>query len=404
MLEIESIENFSPASSAGFRRTDVILSCNGRSMEDWIDFFFSAGGLFAEIEYRRFPVTRVIRLRRLPGESWGFRFKGQSPSICRKKCVFCFVDQNHPEARRSLLVKDDDVRYSFLQGTYVTLENGDADFAAERGLSPLHVSVHCSDPGIRGELLGLPYPVPILDKLRRLSRSGISVETQIVVVPGMNDGIILEETLQDLMEIRGVTAAGVVPVGLTDHRQGLPQLRRPSTEEAEDVINICDSIRTGAMISRGYGWAYPSDELFIMAKRDIPSGSYYEGSNLQQNGIGMLARLRELRGETFTGRGLVCTGSLAAPFLKDILRDSRYRVLPVKNRYLGGGTGAAGLLAGRDVAAAVNGFFESYNRVILPAVMFNYRGVTIDEMTRRDIESSISAEVVVLDSLKELVE
>jgi NifB/MoaA-like Fe-S oxidoreductase len=118
----------------------------------------------------------------------------------------------------------------------------------------------------------------------------------------------------------------------------------------------------------------------------------------------MLARLRELRGEVFKGRGLICTGTLAAPFLNEILMDSRYRILPVKNRYLGGGTGVAGLLAGRDVAAAVNGFPESYNRVILPAVMFNYRGVTIDDMTGRDIEDSISAEVIVLENLKELVE
>lgn len=402
MLHIASVGSPSPASAAGLRRTDIVVSCNGRPVDDFMDFLFAADGTFARIEYIRATTRGRTRLRRLPGTDWGLTFRGQEPVVCRKKCVFCFVDQLPPGVRPSLQVKDDDIRYSFLQGTYVTLSEEDVAFAVKRRLSPIHVSVHATDPRLRGRILGTGGDQPVMDWLKTLSGEGIEIETQIVAVPGLNDGHHLERTVEDLLTLEGVISVGVVPVGLTRFRDGLPALRRPTSGEAADIIDICHRFRAEASRNGRGGWIYPSDELFLLAGRNIPPSAYYSGCTLRENGIGMLSELPSPGSREYRGRGVLCTGTLAAPFIRRALHGSDYLVKPVENRFLGEQVGVAGLISGSDAVRTVSGLSTSYNRLILPSVMFNHEMITIDDRTPVHIERATGMKVTVAGKLEEL--
>ena len=246
MLGIRSVTPGSPASAIGLKTIDRLISCNGSPLSDWIDFLYSADGLFIDLVFRRGPIIRRLTVRRNTSVDWGLVFANQEPAVCRKKCIFCFVDQLPLNIRPSLRIKDDDIRYSFVQGTYVTLNNEDTEYAIRKQLTPLHISVHTTDPAIRGIILGTCRDEPVLHMLEELSESGIEMETQIVVVPGFNDGEELDRTLEDLLAIQGVISAGVVPVGLTKYRNGLPLIRRPSAEEALQVVNQCSIWRKKA--------------------------------------------------------------------------------------------------------------------------------------------------------------
>ncbi len=403
MLGILSVTPCSPASTAGFRKTDILVSSNGIALNDWIDFLNSSSSLFITLIYMRGPLTRRLTIRRNPGADWGFVFQDQKPTVCRKKCIFCFVDQLPRDVRSSLQVKDDDVRYSFLQGTYVTLDRNDTEYAILKHLTPLHISVHATDPSVRGRILGTGRAEPVLHMLEKLSTAGIEMETQIVLVPGLNDEIQLDRTLEDLLSIAGIISVGVVPVGLTKYRNGLPNIRRPSEAEALRVVTQCSKWRRKAMKTRYNGWVYPSDEFFIMAGLNIPPPSYYESCTLRENGIGLLADLMAISGKIFTGSGTVCTGTLAAPFLRQLLNGSDYHVTVVQNTFLGPEIGVAGLLSGADIVRSVKELPDLYNRVILPGVMFNHDMLTLDDITPEIISRLTGREILVTRDLEELV-
>ncbi len=403
MLGILSVTPGSPASAAGLRKIDRLVACNGIPLNDWIDFLYSANGLFADLTYTRGPLIRKLTLRRKPGYDWGFTFVGQEPAVCRKKCIFCFVDQLPGGVRQSLLIKDDDIRYSFVQGTYVTLDRDDTEYAIRKHLSPLHISVHSTDPSVRGRILGTGRAEPVMPMLEKLSGAGIEMETQIVIVPGFNDGEQLNRTLEDLLSIPGVISVGVVPVGLTKHRSGLPEIRRPDEAEASHIVNQCSIWRMKAMKTRNKTWVYPSDEFFVMAGLDVPPSHYYESCTLRENGIGLLADLLSNLGKKFTGSGAVCTGTLAAPFLRRVLNGSDYHVTVVENHFLGPDITVAGLLSGADIVRSVKELPDLYNSVILPGVMFNHDMLTLDDLSLDEISRLTGREVLVVKDLEELI-
>lgn len=306
--------------------------------------------------------------------------------------------------RDTLRVKDDDVRYSFYQGTFVTLGPGDVRLAVEKRLSPIHVSVHSTNPEIRGRLLGMREPEPILPQLRELSDAGISIEAQVVLVPGWNDGAILRATLDDLMGVPGVASVGVVPVGLTSHRRNLTRISRPSRDQAEDAVSACERFREMALATRNTLFVFPSDELMVLAGREIPGVDYYEGCGMKADGIGMLAGLMTHMGRTFQGEGEVCTGTLAAPFMRKVLAGSRYRVLEVANGFFGPDVGVSGLLSGEDIAesAGHSGPSPENLPLVLPAVMFNHDGVTVDGLSPEAISLAAGRPVTVAGGMEEL--
>lgn len=393
----------SPASRAGLRKGDIIVSCNGQPVRDWVDLLAQSSSTGVDLLVRRGVSERHFRIRRVPGRELGLKLADSGPRQCGNRCLFCFVDQQPPGLRESLLVKDDDVRYSFLQGTYITLTDRQTREAIERGFNTLHVSVHTTDAELRGKLLGRPGPMPVLKNIALLGARGIEVEAQVVAVPGFNDGDALERTIADLYSVPSVRILGVVPVGLTAHRQDLPRLRRPSPGEAAETIEKIRAWQSRALRERGVPWVFAADEYYLLSNGEIPETSHYDTCTLQANGIGLLSGERErCTGRNFTGEGTVITGELAFPFLDDILAGTGYRVIPVENRLMGREVGVAGLLGGKDIIRSIRDYSLKSPRLYLPSVMFNHRNVTLDGLSSLDIARETELETSVLGTIGEL--
>ncbi len=394
-----SVTRPSPASRAGLKKGDIILSCNSIPVRDWVDLLAQSSAGTVNLRIRRGLSERQIKLRRGPGEDLGISLSDSQPRSCGNKCIFCFVDQQPPGLRKSLLLKDDDVRYSFLEGTYITLTESQTAEAISRGFNSLHVSVHAVNPELRGRLLGRPGPMPVLPNIDLLAEHGIEVQAQIVVIPGYNDGKILEETIEKLHTRSNVRILGVVPVGLTGHRENLTILRRPSVEEAASTLDL---IGKWQEITE-FPWVFAADEYYLLAGRETPGGDHYSTCTLQSNGIGLLTAERDLcAGKAFAGEGLVATGELAYPFISALLRNSSYTVIPVENMLMGREVGVAGLLSGEDVIQGTATHHVASEKLYLPSIMFNHRGLTLDDKTKDDISKALGLEVIVINRIGDL--
>ena len=411
---IEDVRVLSPASRAGLRRGDRLLACDGRPIEDWLDFSLWATGVTTRLTIGRLDrLERALTLRRRrPGQDWGVLLAGSAPVRCPHSCVFCFVDQNPSGLRPELYVKDDDVRHSFFRGTFVSLNEEQASEAIRRRLSPLNVSVHTTDPELRGRLFGHSRgPLPILPGLGRLSEAGLEVDAQIVLIPGWNDGGSMTGTLEDLLELAtSVRSAGVVPVGLTRHgRQragGAGAIRRPNREEAGAAIDAVGAVQAAAFDRTGTRWAYAADELYLLADREIPPEQHYIGCPQRANGIGLLAAaaagVRERSRGGWSGTGSLFTGALAYPFLKEMMSGTRYRAVEVRNTLFGDVVGVAGLLSGRDIIDRAAELRDLVEPIYLPSVMFNHEGLTLDGLTAADIGNAAGRQVRVRTGLTDL--
>src|SRR6266700_2332373 len=240
---VAAVQDRSPASRAGLSAGDRIVAINGARLRDVIDFHFHAGNERLGLSVERGGRTRSAVLRRT-GPDLGLELEAPRPGeidTCSNKCVFCFIHQLPRGMRKSLYVKDDDFRLSFLHGNYITLTDlDDAELARieEQRLSPLYVSVHATDPELRHRLLGQPrVRLPILPVMERLAKAGIVMHAQIVLCPGWNDGAHLERTVHELARLHpAVPTTAVVPVGLTRHRERLPDLRPVTADEAVTLV------------------------------------------------------------------------------------------------------------------------------------------------------------------------
>lgn len=393
----------SPASRAGLKKGDIILSCNGHPVQDWVDLLAQSSSGKVTLQVKRGLSEKHFKLRREPGKELGIHLSDSGPRSCGNRCIFCFVDQQPPGLRESLLVKDDDVRYSFLEGTYITLTDNQTTEAVSRGFNTLHVSVHSTNPVLRGRMLGRPGPMPVLPNIDLLALRGVEVQAQIVVVPGYNDGEVLEKTIEDLYERDNVRILGIVPVGLTGHRIDLTQLRRPSVEEAVSTMNRIHKWQDRAEREKGFPWIYAADEYYLLTGEDVPLMEHYRSCTLQANGIGLLSAERDgCSGRNFTGEGSVATGELAYPFISDLLLNTSYTVVPVKNLLMGGEVGVAGLLSGADVIQSIRTLQSTQAKLYLPSVMFNHEELTLDGMSPGEISSTLGLEVSVTQRIGDL--
>src|SRR5437667_5322352 len=239
---VSAVRERSPAARAGLRSGDRIVAINGARLRDVIDFHFHAGLARLRLSVERGERTRRAVLRRT-GPDLGLELEAPRPGdidTCSNKCVFCFIHQLPRGMRKSLYVKDDDFRLSFLHGNYITLtdlEEPELDRIETQRLSPLYVSVHATDAELRHRLLGQPrIKRDVMPIMERLARAGIAMHAQIVLCPDWNDGAHLDRSVHDLARLPpGVRTTAVVPVGLTRHRERLPALRRVTDEEARTL-------------------------------------------------------------------------------------------------------------------------------------------------------------------------
>jgi putative radical SAM enzyme (TIGR03279 family) len=414
---IQGIEPGSIAQEVGIEAGDRLLAINDRLIEDVLDYRFVSSLADREL---------VVKVGKASGELWdveiereededlGLDLEGIQTRICKNNCIFCFVHQlpRGKQVRRTLRVKDEDFRLSFLFGHYLTLTNlSEADFQRifEQRLSPLYVSVHATEPGLRQYLLQNRTPDDLLGNMRRLIEGGIKLHTQIVLMPGINDGANLERSLSDLIEFYpNVMSVSIVPLGLTDHRKGLPQLRPVDADYARAAIEHVARLQQQHIAKVGVPFCFLGDEFYIMAGHPIPPRSHYGDFPLVENGVGMIRNFmdefasaikkrRKRPGHTI--RGTVVTGRIFHPILKDSIDQMNaklkldLRCLPADNLYFGAGITVAGLLTGSDIFEAVRNQMHGDFLVIPSESMTGENGLFLDDWVRADLETRLQVPV-----------
>lgn len=406
MVRIAEIEAGSIAEELSLEIGTRIVRINGERVRDGIDFTFLLSDTELELETVTPGGEAVLyEIERDPGTPLGIVPAPDTVRECANKCVFCFIDGNPQEVRPSLWLRDDDFRLSFTYGSYVTLTNlgpkGMRRLVDQR-ISPLYVSVHATEPEVRERLLVNARAGEIMDQLRFLLDGGLDVHTQVVLCPGWNDGIHLDRTIEDLWELgEGVRSLSVVPVGLTRYNVNKPvRLLRP--DEGLRLITQVDRARERAMVERGFGWCYAADEAYLIAGLPVPGADYYDDGALHENGVGAIRRFVDgfeagLAGvPLLSGRRIrLVTGRSMAPFIRDRAgalagaTGATVDTVEVVNDFFGETCTVAGLLAGRDILAAL-GDGAAGDVVILPAEALNGDDRFIDSVSLADVEAALA--------------
>lgn len=411
------------ADEIGIGPGDLVVSANGHRLRDVIDFQFHASDELVILEVSRSGEVHQLEIERDLEEPWGISFA--EPTFdgireCNNRCPFCFVQQMPPGLRPSLYLRDDDYRYSFLFGNYVTLTNlrkADWERLAEQRLSPLYVSVHATDPTVRQRMLGNRRAPDVREQLAKLGSSGIRVHAQVVVCPGINDGDVLATTIQETAALYPtVQSLAIVPVGLTQyHKCSIRPLNRG---DAEAILELAAAFWSHPPTDITETWLYPSDEIYLLAGRAVPPTSFYQEDAQYENGVGMVRALLddwEICARTTAAESIACEGmtwvcgTLIAPVLHLIANALQTRfgcpvqVLPVANTTLGETVTVSGLLFGRDVIEAVR---EARPQpvTVLPRGMFDQTGTqTLDDLTPDAIASATGTRVLVAGSVSDLL-
>ena len=409
-----------PASRAGLRPGDVVLAVDGQPLRDLVDWMWLTGEPSFDVLVEREGAGMTLTVERTGGEPLGVSFTSavfDAIRECENACAFCFVSQLPAGLRGSLYVRDDDYRLSFLSGNFITLTNLAEDDVARivaQHLSPLHVSVHAVDPAVRRRLICPTVEDRALEVLDELLASGIEVHVQIVLVPGVNDGEVLLETLEYLGAREGVISVGCVPMGYTGHQTRFSASYGPTGARA--VLEVIQGVQARMRADRGVGWVYAADELYLTAGTEMPGVAEYDGFPQFENGIGMVVAFKaELAGalgeaaSTGVARPrsteqdhsiAVVTGELFAPVLQRSLHEAGFvevRVLPVPNRLFGGNVSVTGLLGGDDIASAVasDGARGTY---LVPDVVVNSDGLLLYDVPAASLAGLAGGDVRIIGS------
>ena len=383
------------AEELGWAVGTELLAVNGRALADFLDWeFLTADDTFAVDVRLPDGEEGTYEIERPAGEPMGVELEPPTVRRCANRCEFCFIEGLPKGLRRPLYVRDDDYRLSFAYGNFATLSNlKERDIARilEYRLSPLYVSVHATPWEARKVLLNNPRVPNILDQLTRLAAGGIQFHGQMVVVPGLNDGDVLEASLRDLWSLgEAVISVALVPVGVTQFSH-LYTGESMNREHATRILERVESWAGRGLEERGDRWVYGSDELYLLAERELPDAGHYGDFAQIENGVGAVASLRErvasgiARVPRMDGRriGIVTGTSMAAlmpPLLEQLERASgaHFELLMVENSLFGPTTTTAGLLVGADIRRALAGRTD-LDFALIPAETLNDDGLFLDD-------------------------
>ena len=423
--KIIAVEEGSIAWELGLEPGDSILSIDGMEIEDIFDYQFYIQETFLTVEVLTLDGQEVsLEIEKDEDEDLGIAFASSLMDdyrSCSNKCIFCFIDQMPPGMRETLYFKDDDSRLSFLQGNYITLTNmkdEELDRLIRYHLSPVNISVHATNPKLRCEMLHNRFAGNILDRIGRLYEGGITMNAQVVLCKGINDGRELDRTIEDLSRyLPHMASLSVVPAGLTRYREGLPVIEPYDREEAGKVLAQIRSWQDRLRKEYGTAFVHASDEWFLQAGEDIPEASYYEGFGQLENGVGMVRLLidevRERLGEAVGEDSddlpqrevSIATGELAGPIIEMLAREVseeypevRIRVYTVKNDFFGHTITVSGLLTGQDIIRSLEGK-ELGQALYLPEnVCRAGEEVLLDDLTLSDISRALHIPVNIIES------
>jgi putative radical SAM enzyme (TIGR03279 family) len=416
-VKVISVEPGGHAEGAGIQAGDTLLEINGEKVLDQLNYqFLLSREDESSLRVRRGDGTEFTVRVENGGDGLGLDLEADEVKVCKQNCVFCFVHQMPKGYRKSLYLKDEDIRLSFLYGHFSTLSSSDGaelDRIVRERLSPIHVSVHATDPELRVKLVGNPKEGHILRKIDRLLEGGIDVHTQVVLVPGLNDGWAWQKTLDELWERRafqaegpwagkgGVLSLSCVPVGLTAHREGLPDIPDVDPAYAKAWVEAwTPEVRRRAEANEREPWLLLADEWFTRAGVEVPGRGFYSQSWAQlENGVGMVRRfleqtrrfLRTPKAARFKGRSiLLITGASFAPILaREAARlnrrtGARLRVAAARNFSFGDTVTVAGLLCGSDLKYAAHADREEHgavDAVVVPSASLRTHTGPTDQYT-----------------------
>lgn len=413
---VEDIEDNSPAWNSGLKKGDIILSVNGNKIRDAIDLLFYGNEPLLNIKLKRNHEIIELTLERKEVRDLGIKVNAFQIKRCKNKCLFCFVNQLPKGLRKTLYIKDDDYRLSFLYGNFITLTNlseKDKERIKEQHLSPLYISVHHTDRKKRNILLGNPEAPDVLKEIKELARSKIRMHCQIVLCPGYNDGEELKKTIEDLAGFYPyVESIAVVPVGLTKYNR--TSLRPVTKHDALETIDIVETLDRRFKKRYGKHLVHAADEFFIKAGIPFPDVKRYEGFPQLENGVGLVSlfmhkakkikrppHLPKKRIVTFTGESFY-------PYLKKFIEKLREKLrhpielFMIKNRFFGETVTVTGLLTGRDIIEGLAGRVDRGDCLLIPDVVTRDGGDEfLDGLTIKDISRSLAVEALKIDSSPE---
>ena len=420
MNRIKKVDIGSIAEELDIEVGDILLTINEQPVVDIIDYMFLTNDETIEIEIQK-PDGEIwaIEIDKEYDEPLGIEF--ENPIIdqakrCTNNCVFCFIDQLPKGMRDSLYFKDDDSRLSFLQGNFVTLTNlKDADInrIIRYRISPINVSVHTTDPDLRVKMLGNRFAGNILERLKQLIDGGITVNVQIVLCPGYNDGDALKRTLDDLVTFHPtLNSIAIVPIGLTKHRDGLIEMRGFDEMTASATIQIVHEFQKKALINLKTRFAFLADEFYILAKQDFPMDEAYESYIQLEDGVGMIRKLvteieaflaKPEKGDGVLRHVAMITGTAAAPHLENLAKrihsvypNIELKIVPIVNHFFGEKITVSGLITGQDIVEQTKDLrmTDKNSLILLPSAMFRAdEEVLLDDMTRLDLEAHFGVAV-----------
>ena len=419
MVTVYGIAPGSIAEKKGVMVGDKLHTVNGNEICDVLDYRFYLTDSRVTLAFDRDGVFYEIEILKEMYADIGLEFETylmDNKRSCQNRCIFCFIDQNPCGMRKTLYFKDDDSRLSFLFGNYITLTNlsqHEIDRIISMHISPVNVSVHTTNPELRCKMMNNRFAGESLDIMRKFAAAGIVLNCQLVICPGINDGDELRRSLSDLEEM-GVNSVAIVPVGLTDHREGLYPLTPFCKETAGEVIDIVESFAQKCLEKHSRRIAFAADELYIKAEREIPAPEYYEDYPCLENGVGLIAlqkeeftfALEDAEGdENLKRHKTIACGVSAAPYLEELCSmlsekfpEIRVNVRPIVNNFFGKMINVSGLIVGKDLIEQLADK-DLGDEIIIPSCMLRSgEDVFLDDITLTQAQKALNTKFAVVEN------
>ncbi|HHW22340.1 MAG TPA: DUF512 domain-containing protein [Clostridiaceae bacterium] len=424
-IEISSIQENSIAQELGIEAGDFVLSINGQEIRDVFDyrFYCADSEILLEIEKKNGERWQ-FDIEKDEAEDLGLEFDNSlldDEKSCRNKCIFCFIDQLPKGMRESLYFKDDDARLSFLFGNYITMTNLSEDEInriIRYHMSPVNISVHTTNPELRIKMLNNRFAGDVLEKIRKFTSAGITVNTQIVVCPGINDGEELDRTIKDLSGLcPQLHSISVVPVGLTKYREGLPKLKPFDRETANRVIDQVENWQNRLLQKYNSRVVYIADEIYIKAGRPLPPIEAYEDLPQIENGVGMVSSfvyeveealkdldktgIHSVENKTIsvaTGVSVYEYFRKMTSMIENVVKGLKINVYKVENTFFGSNVTVTGLLTGCDLIRELTGK-DLGKELLLGKNMFRSdTEIMLDDVSADELEKKLGVKVQIVDT------
>lgn len=414
-----SIDPGSPAMRAGIKPGEKLLTVNGNSIVDVLDYKFYCydNMLHLSLEEPDGKIREVDIIKR-EGQELGLNFETylmDKARSCANNCIFCFIDQNPPGMRESIYFKDDDARLSFLLGNYMTLTNltdREIQRIIDLRISPINISIHTTNAELRCKMLGNKFAGKKgFNLMQRFAEAGIKMNAQIVACRDWNDGMELINTMHDLSTLYpNIEGVSVVPFGMTAYREGLTPIKPYDRETARALVEMVDDFGTKCQDYYGARIFYCSDEFYIKAGMPVPDEDYYEGYRHLENGVGMLRLLKE---EFVSAMKVaeddpepvpvsIATGEAAAPFIQELIDLAKEKwhnvdvnVYAIKNDYFGHSINVAGLVTGGDIIAQLKDKPLGARLLIPENMLRSGEDVFLDDTHVSDVEEALGVPLAV---------